>query len=271
MIKHISDILVVSDLDNTLLTAKGGIPQFNIDMIKAFQQTGGRFTVATGRSVESVERYLHQMKLNAPAITYNGGVIFDFEKNLALTTSFLPDSAKTAFELIRKQFPRIGCEIMCDNFRIYLIKENNYTYWHLKDEQLSYVNCDYHNIKNNWIKVLFADENSKLLKLKEFCEQLPFDDIEFVMTNDIYFEMMPKNITKGKALKQLCQLTGTDISNTIAIGDYYNDIEILQQAGLSVCVENAPEEIKKMCSITVPSCVDGGVGRLLEQIIKAYA
>ncbi|MEG1863350.1 MAG: HAD family hydrolase [Oscillospiraceae bacterium] len=271
MIKHISDILVISDLDNTLLTAKDGIPDFNVEMIKKFQGLGGRFTVATGRSVESVSRYLDKINLNAPAITYNGGVIYDFEKNLCLSQKLLPKSAYAALKDIRKNFPNIGCEIMCDNFRIYLVKENDYTYWHLRDERLSYINTDVDSIKNNWIKVLFANDNSSLTTLKEYCDSLPYDDIEFVMTNDIYFEMMPKNITKGKALQKLCTLTGVDISNTIAVGDYYNDIEILSASGLSVCVSNAPKEIKKLCDITVPSCLEGGVGHLLAQIIKAYA
>ena len=82
--------------------------------------------------------------------------------------------------------------------------------------------------------------------------------------------MMPKNITKGKALKALCDLTGVEISNTIAVGDYYNDVEILKNAGLSVCVDNAPDDIKKICHITVPSCRDSGVGHLLAQIINTF-
>ncbi len=271
MIKKLSDLLVISDLDNTLLTAKEGIPEYNIEMINKFQQQGGRFTVATGRSVEAVSRYLHQVKFNTPAITYNGGVIYDYETNSILYKAILPESAKLALDMLRENFPDVGCEIMCDNFRIYLIKENEYTYWHLVDEKLSYVACDLSQVSNKWIKVLFADDNARLLEMKEFCEKnIHFDDIEFVMTNSIYFEMMPKNITKGKALKTLCDLTKTQIANTICIGDYYNDVEILKNAGLSVCVDNAPDDIKKLCHITVPSCTDGGVGHLLAQIINSY-
>ena len=86
----------------------------------------------------------------------------------------------------------------------------------------------------------------------------------------LHFPQMPKNITKGKALKTLCDLTNLQINNTIAVGDYYNDVEILQNAGLSVCVDNAPDDIKEFCHITVPACTDGGVGHLLAQIINSY-
>ncbi|MBQ3008825.1 MAG: Cof-type HAD-IIB family hydrolase [Oscillospiraceae bacterium] len=271
MIKKISDLLVISDLDNTLLTAKEGIPSYNIEMIEKFQKLGGKFTVATGRTVESVSRYLSDIKFNAPAITYNGGVIYDFENNSILYQTVLPESAKKALDILLENFPDVGCEIMCDNFRIYLIKENEYTYWHLVDEKLSYISTDLSQITNKWIKVLFADKNERLLEMKEFCENnINFDDIEFVMTNSIYFEMMPKNVTKGKALKKFCDLTNIPITNTIAVGDYYNDVEILKTAGLSVCVDNAPEDIKKLCHITVPACIEGGVGHLLAQIINSY-
>lgn len=270
MSKKINEILVISDLDNTLLTAKQGIPDYNIEMIKKFQSMGGMFTVATGRTVEAVSRFLNQLTFNAPAITYNGGIIYDFEHSKTMFRSTLPDSAKDVLKKILDKFPDVGCEVMCDNFRIYLVHENEYTYWHLTDEKLSYVDCELDDITNKWIKVLFADKNEKLLEMKAFCDSLNLDNFEFVMTNDIYFEIMPKNITKGKALKTLCEVTGIPVRNTIAVGDYYNDVEILQNAGLSVCVDNAPDDIKKICQIIVPSCLDGGVGHLLAQIIDLY-
>lgn len=266
---NISDILVVSDLDNTLLTAENGIPEYNIKMIKEFQSLGGNFTVATGRSIESVSHYMNQIQLSTPAITYNGGIIYDFKNKIFLSKDVLPPSAKQALAMIREAFPDVGTEIMCDNNRLYMIRENAYTFKHVDDENLSYICSDISGIKNNWIKVLFADRNSRLVELQEFCKTLPFDDLEFVMSNTIYFEMLPKGITKGTALHKLCDMLNVDISNTVAVGDYYNDIELLKTAGLSVCVDNAPQDIKNICHAVVPKCTDGGVGHLLAQVIKA--
>ena len=49
MSKQISDFLVVSDMDGTLLRAGIGLPQQNVDAVRAFSEAGGHFTVATGR------------------------------------------------------------------------------------------------------------------------------------------------------------------------------------------------------------------------------
>lgn len=270
MIKNIKDILVVSDLDNTLLTASEGIVPYNLEMIKQFVALGGKFTIATGRSIESVAHYMQDLQLNTPAIIYNGGVIYDYKNKSLLSKKILPqEEAKKTLAIIRKSFPDIGIEIMCDNNRMYMIQENAYTYKHVEDELLSFVNCDVESVKNNWIKVLFADRNERLLQLRQFCSELQTESLEFVMTNSIYFEMMPTGVTKGVALKRLCNFLGIDIKNTVAVGDYYNDVELLNTAGLSVCVENAPQDIKDICQAVVPKCTDGGVGHLLAQIIKS--
>ena len=266
---NIKDILVLSDLDGTLLTAETGIPEYNIQMIKKFQELGGHFTIATGRSIESVTHYLEQLDLSTPAIVYNGGAIYDFRNKLYIVKETLPESAKTALGIIMEKFPDVGMEIMCDNNRLYMIRENIYTWKHVEDEKLSYVNADVSSIKSNWFRVLFADRNSRLLELQEFCKTLPFDDIEFIMTGTVYFEMVPKGISKGSGLRKLCDALNIDIKDTVAIGDYYNDIEILTTAGLGVCVDNAPQDIKNICHAVVPKCTDGGVGHLLAQIIKS--
>lgn len=270
MSRTINDYLIVSDLDNTLLTAKDGIPEYNVEMIAKFQKMGGLFTVATGRSVDSVANYLGSVKLNCPAIVYNGGIIYDFDSNRILQKNIMPASTEEVVNDILSSFPDIGCEVMCDNLRTYWIRENTYTYDHLHGEHMSFVNADLRSVTNNWVKVLFAAGNKRLKEVKEYCDGLDRQDLDFVMTSEHYLEILPKGISKGKALSSLCRLAGKSIANTVAIGDYYNDIEILSNAGLSVCVDNAPDEVKKISKLTVPSCLDGGVGYLLEQIMDIY-
>ena len=53
MIRSLKDILVVSDMDNTLLTPEDGVPFVNQVTMRLFCALGGHFTVATGRTMES--------------------------------------------------------------------------------------------------------------------------------------------------------------------------------------------------------------------------
>lgn len=58
MIRSLKDILVVSDMDNTLLTPEDGVPFVNQVTMRLFCALGGHFTVATGRTMESAGRHL---------------------------------------------------------------------------------------------------------------------------------------------------------------------------------------------------------------------
>ena len=53
----IADILLVSDLDGTLIGKDHQIPERNLEAIKRFKEKGGKFCVATGRSIESGRPY----------------------------------------------------------------------------------------------------------------------------------------------------------------------------------------------------------------------
>ena len=83
MTKSLQDLLVVSDLDGTLLTSSEGLPGCNAAMIRLFSALGGRFTIATGRSPASARRALNGLPLGAPAIVFNGGMLYDYEKDAA--------------------------------------------------------------------------------------------------------------------------------------------------------------------------------------------
>ena len=77
--KHkLHELLVFCDMDNTLLTAKAGIPECNRTVMQLFRRMGGRLTVASGRPPASVKAALGDLKLSLPAICCNGSLLYDF-------------------------------------------------------------------------------------------------------------------------------------------------------------------------------------------------
>ena len=74
----LSEYLVVTAVDGTLLEAGYGIPRRNLDAIEQFEEKGGRFTLCTGRCRKSVERFMEWLPLSAPAILCNGSYIYDY-------------------------------------------------------------------------------------------------------------------------------------------------------------------------------------------------
>ncbi|MEG0910677.1 MAG: Cof-type HAD-IIB family hydrolase [Ruthenibacterium sp.] len=266
------DILVITDMDNTLLTAAQGIPQCNLASIELFCKRGGRFTVASGRTVESVGHYLDKLTLSVPAITCGGGVLYDYNAKRVLQSFVLPKEVATQALLeIQNAFPHIGIEIMAENGRIYVIRGNQYTYEHTLHEHLHYTVSRLSDIAVGWNKVLFACDNDTLLQIKAFVEKRVYAGVTFLATNTIYFEMMPVGVTKGTALVALCNYLQISRYNTVVIGDYYNDIDLMQAAGYAVAMQNAPPEVKAIANEVTDTCLNGGVGQFLYRLMKQYS
>lgn len=270
MIEKLSDILVVCDLDGTLLTAKEGIPSCNVEMIRLFCAMGGRFTVATGRSVDSVSRYLDEIELSAPAILYNGGLLYDFNSKKVVRQSFLPEEAKKAFTRLCHIFPEVGAEIMPESLGICVTRASEYTYRHTQDEKLPYALRDLESAEGRWFKALFASTPAQQALLAQKAAGLSGEGYYFVSTGPVYYELMPRGVSKGTGLQNLCDYLNLPLENTVAIGDYYNDVEMLDIAGRSAAVENAPQDVKQHAAVVIPSCTDGGVAQFLYQLVSQY-
>ena len=72
-------------------------------------------------------------------------------------------------------------------------------------------------------------------------------------------EVVNRKFDKGKAIERVCEHFHIPIHNTVAIGDSMNDREMLATTGLSICMENGSEELKKMVDDICPSVQKDGI------------
>ena len=93
-------------------------------------------------------------------------------------------------------------------------------------------------------------------------------DMDVSYSSNRYMEVNRKGVNKGVGLQSLCNITGIDIAETIAIGDNYNDLSMIKAAGLGVGVANTVEAMKPKCDyITEADCDEGAVGEVIEKFI----
>ena len=266
----LTDLLVVSDIDGTLLQAGYGMPRENIDAIERFVEKNGKFAVCTGRSVASVRRYIDWIQPTAPCILNNGTLIYDFKKEKVLYNTNLDDSVIDIVKDIIATFPDIGVELhSTDNITI--VRQSEHTHKRVTVEHIPYELEHITQTNGKWNKILITGQPQRIKQIANFVEKSSksnplYAQFDFVASSDIYFEIIPKGINKGSGLKKLAEILKIDIKNTVAIGDYYNDAEMLDVAGYSAVVADAPNDIKAKVDITVSSCLQGGVGELLDSL-----
>lgn len=243
--------LLCTDLDDTLLTDDKRISDENISAIKYFMDNGGYFTFATGRMPHGTQMLLKYIMPNAPIICFNGAAIYDYQKQEFICVSKLNKSkTERAIDYIDKNFPSAGIEI-CSLDTAYFYKSNRILeiQKHFEDFPDNYVN-DYHSIGDDWVKVLFTVEENEINSLKTLIAESDFyNDFSFMQSSPWYYEILPKNATKGDMLLKLADCLGVKYENTIAFGDNENDITLVKNAGVGVAVQNALESVKQAADI----------------------
>lgn len=271
MKKRLQDLLVVSDLDGTLLTAPDGLPGCNETVIRLFTMLGGRFTIASGRSPLSVKNALGDLPLSAPAIVFNGGMIYDYQKEEPSCEHFVPrQTALSAIHLLREQDPAIGVEILASNGRMYQPFCGEYVNRHTQHEGLPYVVAPLEDIPGDWYKVLFGGSPEEIARLEKFAAEQQWEHGYFVTTGPVYLELLPTGVSKGAALRELCQQLKVEREDLYVIGDYFNDLSMMEISGHPIAVENAVPQVKLASEMTVLPCKDGGVAQLLYELIRRY-
>ena len=139
--------------------------------------------------------------------------------------------------------------------RAMMAKNNCFPFEEMKEEDLKEV-----------VKISIFTKN------KESCEKLfqkiPESLVGFMYKNkhlNLYNgEISIKGITKATGLKKITTYLSKNIKDTIAIGDSLNDLDILQEAGLSICMGNGTDECKEIADFTTKHISDDGLAYALK-------
>lgn len=94
------------------------------------------------------------------------------------------------------------------------------------------------------------------------------DQIHIYHSKETYLELAPKSISKATALKLLlARIYNLDLSDVIAFGDNYNDVEMIRSVGLGIAVENARKEVKAVAKFVTANSKEDGVARAIQKYI----
>lgn len=268
MFEDISKVVLISDMDGTLLNSKKEITETDRRAIDKFMSLGGKFTIATGRTIQSFHSYYDMLDLKMPLIMYNGAAIYDKTADKVLYTVVLPMEAKKLTREIINAMPQVGGEILKAD-GIYVFRNNDYEKLHTK---LCMVEPFYSELdevaEGDWLKVLFAMAPEDIPMMELLVKQKGYDTVSFVRSSDIFYEMLPLGITKGTALEEYRMLDGMRDYTFVAVGDFDNDIDMLVKADLGACPANAEDSVKEAADLVLKnSCETGAVAELVDYII----
>lgn len=271
--KKYSDWLVVSDIDGTLNNNLRRTPKVNTEAIDRFVHTlGGSFTLASARNVQSLKP--HYMKLpdvKTPAIVLNGAGIYDFSEEKMLWFNSIPYSGKEIIKKAMDEFPLLEIGVFTDDM-IYLVRAKYLSPVMMMLDSLRHKRCrSIDDIpEGKWGKVIFYCFPNQKKKIKEFVSGLSGSELSYIDTTAFSFDMVNSSTHKGNAVRKLAEILKVPEENIGAIGDYYNDLDMLKTVSHPACCEQAPEEIHKVCEFHACHCNKGAVADFLRYIEEKY-
>lgn len=264
-----SNKVLITDLDGTLLPISKILNEKDIKAIEYFRQNDGIFTVATGRIFQAAEQYFDVLKPDAPVILNNGGLIYDTKKREKVCERCLDPVSFDYTKALMDRFPEMGVEINLPDM-IYVVRMSEWERRHLDMTHLKYIEKDIGDIpKTGWCKVLYSMEGSRLRELSDYAVSMGWNKNSFVISGDFLFECLPKDCTKGSALKKLWELQGWDGLTVAAAGDYDNDIEMLEFADIAIAPQNAQDIVKSSADyVTKATCEEGAIAEAIDYLEK---
>ena len=283
--------LIASDMDGTLLNHNHKIPKENVKLINFAKNQGIEFVVATGRAYYEALPALNEENINCDVISFNGGIVYDKNGNIISITPMLPKDLYYTIEILKSfdisyqlytKNTIYTTSIETDiNAYIDLIRSNGYEpdVEHLRAEaqqklEVGYIteveNIElYLNEKENPpIKIIaISNDISKLENAAKLLSENTSISVTSSGANNI--EIMHKNATKGKALKEIAKIYGINLENAVAIGDNLNDQAMLDIVGYSVAMKNGNTILKEQAKyVTEKTNSEGGVADTIFKLIE---
>lgn len=255
--------LITCDLDETLLKTDKHVPAVNTSAITAAREAGVKFVCTTGRGFPSIQGTLREIgAFDQPdeyTISFNGGVITENRNNRILHMEPMD------FDLAEVIFQR-GIEYnVCahvytpDTVWVCNINPGEIDFLNGRMEYREFTDKDLGFLKGQKIiKVLFENTDYEYLKSMEAEFNDVQDLVDISYSSNRYLEFNKKGVNKGAALLRLAELLEVPQSATMAIGDNFNDLSMIQAAGLGVGVANTHPDMKDLCDVILTRTNDEG-------------
>ena len=276
MEKTFENWLVVSDIDGTLNNKLRQLPERNYAAIKKFTDLGGNFTLASGRLTSSLKRNYDRVICNQPAIVLNGAGLYDFSKQKMVWRSTIGEAGqkfiRTVIEKYSEIFKSLDIGVYFDDY-VYIVKSGLFGKSTMKIDKAHYRVASIDEVPNEgWMKVIFWGFPTTIDSLRRLIDRSDIrHEVNFMASSPYTIEMLARRTHKGVGIMQLANSIGIEKSHIAAIGDYYNDYDMLKTVGLPACAGQAPKAIHRLCKFEACHCNKGCVADLLEYIMSGKA
>lgn len=259
--------LIISDIDGTILDQKHQLDSHLLELMPLLKQSEIPFVLASARSPLGIAPISKELGItDFPIASYNGALISTDDKILSQHT-INKKELLLLHDFLTKEFPTVS-------INIYSGKDwyvNSLDKWVEIEAQITGESpkvtslADFLQEEKNLIhKLLLIDNAATIQKLKETLATIDFPQTDFYLSKDNYLEVTHNQVSKKQALLELANYYQLSLTEIMSIGDNYNDIPMIETAGLGVAMGNAPTDVKVCANKVTDSNDQNGVSKAIK-------
>lgn len=270
--------LLAIDLDRTLLNNNHSISRRNYNALKRCQDRGIYVILASGREAETIDRFSDELEIYDPIIACVGAIIGGEKRNGKREILYHKPIPVGIVDRVMEFTRSLGyCLTVHSPDKILALEQSKYTdiYHNQTGATFTFVDDLYERIRGTQPTklIIIVEPDMRESVYQQFVSKWGVE-ANITRTNPEYVELNAKGVDKGIALTKLCEILDVPIHQTMAFGDNYSDLPMIELAGGKVLMDNASDEIKAELKskfndlIIAPSNEDDGVARVIETILQ---
>lgn len=263
--------ILVLDIDGTLTNTKKEITQKTLDAILEIQKRGHIVVLASGRPTPGMLNLAKELKLseyNGYILSYNGAKIINCSTNEIIYNKIIDQKLiKSIYEaallhkvgIITYEGNTVISGTTIDEYMEKEAKINNLPIIQV-DDFVNYINFDLN-------KFIMTSEPAYLEKVELILKEQFRDSLNIYRSEPYFLEIMPLHIDKAYSLSILLEHLGLSKEQMISCGDGYNDLTMIEYAGMGVAMANARDTIKKAADYITLSNDEDGIAHVIHEFM----
>lgn len=267
--------LIVIDLDGTTVGESNQIQPTVKQAIQAARAKGIQVAIATGRMYRSALRFYHELELTLPLMAYQGALIQEpssgrIHRHLTIARDYV---AQLLDVLTQPELQAILSVHLYIDDCLYVREATSETQTYAARSEIQPIAVGdlRHVLDRAPTKLLALSDQIELIDQLFGSLRNRYTPAELYLTKSVatFLEATHPLVNKGTAVQYLAEtVLGLQAANVMTIGDNFNDLEMLQYAGVGVAMGNAPDGVKAIADWIAPTVENNGVAAAIEQFVR---
>ncbi|WP_196594053.1 Cof-type HAD-IIB family hydrolase [Pectinatus sottacetonis] len=259
---------VFSDIDGTVINSKHQLLPSTVAAVQQIVSRGIIFVLVSARMPGAIIPLADKLGQNIPLISYNGALILLSDKKKFYSKYLKADVVKKIIKEIVQYSNTVAMNYYTDD-KWYVQNINDpYVRREIEITGVEPCQCGFEKLV---IDKILPHKLLCMAAPKE-CQQLErhlsgrYKELTVIRSGDTLLEIIDSTVSKAEAIKYFAGQFNIRKEEIIAFGDNYNDIDMLEYAGMGIAMGNAPDEIKRAAKMVTDSNDSDGIYNALRKL-----